>query len=50
VFLFLSWLGRLWLSRYRQGPMEALWRRLSYGRRDVTASRMSVGRIAAPAE
>ena len=50
MFLFLAWLGRLWLSRYRQGPMEALWRRLSYGRGDVTVSRMPAGQIAAPAE
>jgi uncharacterized protein len=50
MFLFLAWLGRLWLSRYRQGPMEALWRRLSYGRGNVTVSRMSAGPIAAPAE
>ena len=26
-------LSRLWLSRFEQGPMEALWRRLTYGRR-----------------
>ena len=26
-------LSRLWLSRFQQGPMEALWRRLTYGRR-----------------
>jgi uncharacterized protein len=31
VFVLLAWLGRLWLQRFPQGPMEALWRRLSYG-------------------
>lgn len=30
VFVLLAWLGRLWLQRFPQGPMEALWRRLSY--------------------
>jgi uncharacterized protein len=30
VFLLLSSLARLWLERFAQGPMEALWRRLSY--------------------
>lgn len=31
VFILLAWLGRLWLQRFPQGPMEAIWRRLSYG-------------------
>lgn len=32
IYLSLSLLCRLWLKHYPQGPMEALWRRLSYGR------------------
>jgi len=31
VYLFLAVLCRFWLQRFPQGPMEALWRRLSYG-------------------
>ncbi|MCC5866988.1 MAG: DUF418 domain-containing protein [Gammaproteobacteria bacterium] len=27
------WYSPLWLSRFRQGPLEWLWRRLTYGRR-----------------
>ncbi len=32
VWLALALLCRIWLKRYPFGPMEALWRRLSYGR------------------
>ncbi|HJR74023.1 MAG TPA: DUF418 domain-containing protein [Luteimonas sp.] len=37
VYLFLALLCRAWLQRYPQGPMEALWRRLSYGTRRAPA-------------
>lgn len=33
VFAAQLLLSRLWLSRFEQGPMEALWRRLTYGGR-----------------
>lgn len=32
VFALLALAGRAWLRRHAQGPMELLWRRLSYGR------------------
>jgi uncharacterized protein len=36
-------LSRLWLTRFAQGPMEALWRRLTYGRKQaVTGSAAAV--------
>ncbi len=31
IFVFQIGFSTLWLSRYSQGPMEALWRRLTYG-------------------
>ncbi|MBA2466043.1 MAG: DUF418 domain-containing protein [Sphingomonas sp.] len=34
--------SHLWLRSHAQGPMEALWRRLTYGRRAVTGSPASV--------
>lgn len=33
IFAVQMLLSRLWLSRFQQGPMEALWRRLTYGAR-----------------
>ncbi|MFO0842690.1 MAG: DUF418 domain-containing protein [Gemmataceae bacterium] len=38
IWLTLVVLSHLWLQRFRQGPMEWLWRRLEYGR---AAARMS---------
>lgn len=32
VQLFLVLFANLWLKRFQRGPMEAIWRRLSYGR------------------
>ena len=31
VWMVLAGFSTLWLARFRQGPMEAVWRRLSYG-------------------
>jgi len=31
VWLFQLWFSPWWLARYPQGPLEALWRRLTYG-------------------
>ena len=31
VWMLLAVFSTLWLARFRQGPMEAVWRRLSYG-------------------
>jgi uncharacterized protein len=33
VFALQAWLGRWWLSHYRFGPLEWLWRSLTYARR-----------------
>lgn len=33
IFAAQAWLGRWWLARYRFGPLEWLWRSLTYGRR-----------------
>ncbi|WP_082989764.1 DUF418 domain-containing protein [Woeseia oceani] len=33
LFLLVQWrLSHLWLHRRPQGPLEAIWKRLSYGR------------------
>ena len=32
IWGFQLWLSPWWLERYKQGPLEALWRRLTYGR------------------
>ena len=32
IWMFQLWFSPWWLSRHPQGPMEALWRRLTYGR------------------
>jgi uncharacterized protein len=45
VFVLLALLGRAWLRRFPQGPMESLWRRLSYRRplsRGVKAATVTV--------
>ena len=33
TWLLLLWLSPLWLERFRYGPLEWLWRSLSYWRR-----------------
>lgn len=33
IFALQAWLGRWWLARYRFGPLEWLWRSLTYRRR-----------------
>ena len=35
IWVFQLWFSPWWLKRHPQGPMEALWRRLTYGR-DIT--------------
>ena len=35
IWGFQLWFSPWWLARHRQGPMEALWRRLTYGRLTV---------------
>ena len=37
IFAGLAIFSHLWLSRFRQGPMEWLWRRISYGSAGVRA-------------
>lgn len=37
VYLFLAGFARLWLRSREQGPLETLWRKLSYGRSRETA-------------
>jgi len=32
IWVFQLWFSPWWLARHRQGPLEALWRRLTYGR------------------
>ena len=32
IWLLQLWYSPLWLRRFRQGPMEGLWRRLTYGK------------------
>ena len=44
VFVALAWCGRWWLRRHPQGPMEALWRRLSY--RERAAALKDAGPVA----
>ena len=45
VFLVLAMLGRAWLQWFPQGPMEALWRRLSYRRAGGEAIKAAVDRM-----
>jgi uncharacterized protein len=33
IFAAQVWASRIWLARYRYGPMEWLWRSLTYGSR-----------------
>lgn len=33
VYLFQIWFSRLWLSRFQFGPLEWIWRSLTYGKR-----------------
>jgi uncharacterized protein len=38
IWLLLLWLSPWWLTRFRYGPVEWLWRTLSYGRRQPMAA------------
>lgn len=48
IFVGQALLSTLWLRRYPQGPMEALWRRMTYGRR--AGHGRGLKRSAAPAQ
>ena len=38
VYGFQLWISPIWLERFRFGPLEWLWRVLTYGRKQVTAA------------
>lgn len=42
IYAFQLWVSPIWLARYRYGPLEWLWRRLTYG----SAPRMYLGKAA----
>jgi uncharacterized protein len=33
ILLFQVWFSGFWLSRFAQGPLETVWKRLAYGAR-----------------
>ncbi len=43
VFRFEAWASRVWLRRFAMGPVEWVWRRLSYRRRLPPAAKATIG-------